>query len=248
MNHIRLFHSQTSSHSTLKTGRPRTLSFSYILDRILFLLSSGCQWSKLPTSNGSWKTIYHYFSLWSHHHLFQNAYNDLLRVYFKIKPRSSIKIVDTTFVKNVFGRNCVGSNPFDRGRKATKVSTVTDSKGIPLSFTFHKGNRNDSRTLFHTLSKCKFLSKGDFIYADKIYDSTHCKDVLNHFSLQNCISKKKQITSKKDNRIRIVVEHTFGWLDKYRRIILRYDSHIHTFRSFHYLASFHLLGHRILNT
>jgi transposase len=44
------------------------------------------------------------------------------------------------------------------------------------------------------------------------------------------------------------VEHTFGWLDKYRRIILRYDAHVHSFRSFHYLASTHLLGNRLLRT
>jgi transposase len=238
LNHINIFH---DNKNNIKDGRPR--SFTY-MDRVLFILSTGCQWSKIPLSHGSWKTIYHYFSIWSKNNIF---YNDLLRVYLKIKPRSSIKIVDTSFIKNVFGRNCIGSNPFDRGRKATKISAVVDHKGIPLSFTFHKGNRNDSRTLFHTLSKCLFLNKGDSIYPDKIYDSNHCKDVVNRFSLKNCISKKKHITTKENNRIRIVVEHTSGWLDKYRRIILRYDSHIHTFKSFHYLASLHLLGNRILN-
>ena len=225
LNHISRFHYSITS----PIGRPRSFSFSYILDRILFLLSSGCQWSRLPLSHGSWKTIYHYFSLWSKHSLFQHAYNDLVRVYMKIRPRSPIRIVDTSFVKNVFGRVCVGPSPFDRGRNATKVSTITDHTGIPLIFTFHRGNRNDSRTLFHSLSKCKFISAGDKLYADKIYDSTHCKDVLSHFSLQNCISKKRLPTPKQDNRIRIVVEHTFSWLDKYRRLIMRYDSHIHTF-------------------
>jgi hypothetical protein len=44
--------------------------------------------------------------------------------------------------------------------------------------------------------------------------------------------KKRQITSEHDNRI--VVEHVFGWLDKYRRIILR----SHSFKSFHYLFIF----------
>lgn len=244
LNHISHFHSS----SLPRVGRTRTLSFPYILDRILFVLSSGCQWSRLPVSSGSWKTIYHYFSLWSKHHLFQHAYNDLLRVYLKIRPRSPIRIVDTSFVKNVFGRQCVGPSPFDRGRNATKVSTITDPTGIPLVFTFHKGNRNDSKTLFHCLSKCRFISPGDKLYADKIYDSSHCRDVLSNFQLQNCVSKKKQPTTKQDNRIRIVIEHTFGWLDKYRRIILRYDAHISTFRSFHYLASTHLLGNRILKT
>lgn len=224
------------------------LSFSYILDRILYILSSGCQWSQIPLSSGSWKTIYYYFTVWSKHNLFNHAYDDLLRVYRKIRPTSRVVIVDTSFVKNVFGRNCVGSSPFDRGRKATKVSAVTDQKGIPLVFTFHRGNRNDSRTLFHSLSKCKFLVPRSKLYADKIYDTSHCRDVLNHFQLENCVSKKRQKTSGENNRIRIVVEHTFSWLDKYRRIILRYDSHTHAFKSFHYLASIHLLGNRILST
>jgi len=52
LNHISRFHSSRSP-----IGRPRSLSFSYILDRILFLLSSGCQWSRLPVSHGSWKSI-----------------------------------------------------------------------------------------------------------------------------------------------------------------------------------------------
>ena len=246
LNHISRFHS--SSIPTFRpVGRPRILSFSYILDRILFLLSSGSQWSNLPVSNGSWKTIYHYFSLWSKHNLFNHAYDDLLRVYRKIKPKSNILIVDTSFVKNVFGHDCTGPSPFDRGRNSTKVSTITDHNGIPLVFTFHRGNRNDSRTLFHSLSKCKFVSPSNQLYADKIYDSSHCKDVISHFHLQNCVSKNNYTTSKRNNRIIIVVEHTYSLLDKYRRIILRYDSHIHSFKSFHYLASLHLLGNRILN-
>jgi transposase len=248
LNHISRFHSSSLLPRNVTIGRTRKFSFPFILDRILFVLSSGCQWARLPITNGSWKTIYHYFSLWSKANLFQHAYDDLLRVYLKTRPRSTTRVVDTSFVKNVFGRQCVGSSPFDRGRNATKVSTVTDHAGVPLVFTFHKGNRNDSRTLFHYLSKCKFLSSGDKLYADKIYDTSHCKEVLSHFQLENCISKKKQITSRKENRVRIVVEHTFGWLDKYRRIILRYDAHVHSFRSFHYLASTHLVGNRLLRT
>jgi hypothetical protein len=38
LNHISRFHSSSSP-----IGRPRSLPFPYILDRILFLLSSGCQ-------------------------------------------------------------------------------------------------------------------------------------------------------------------------------------------------------------
>ena len=94
LNHILSFHSVSSS-SSFPIGRRRAFSFSFILDRILYLLTTGCQWSRLPVSGGSWKTIYHYFSLWSKNHLFQYAYNDLVRVYMKIRPRSPRRIIDT---------------------------------------------------------------------------------------------------------------------------------------------------------
>jgi len=254
LNHIHAFESKKSklepgrySTSNRRPGRPRVLSQSYVLDRILYLLQTGCQWSHLPVVNGTWHAIYSYYSIWTKENLFKHAYNDLLRVYRKIKPRSNIKIIDTSFVKNVFGSDCVGRSPVDRGRQASKVSIITDEHGIPLTLTFHKGNRNDCKTLKHALSQCQFLSPGDRLYADKIYDTKECRELLSSYSLENCISKKKQPVKKGENKIRIRVEHTFGWLDKYRRIILRYESKVSSFISMHYLACLHLVGHRLPN-
>ncbi len=148
----------------MPSGRYRKLSYEYILDRIIFVLVTGCQWTKLEVENGSWKTVYHYFSVWSKANLFEYAYQDILSVYSKTRGLSEELIVDTSFIKNVFGRNCVGPSPFDRGRKATKVSAVTDKYGTPLVFTFHKGNRNDSKTLYHTLRNCKQPLSGRKLY------------------------------------------------------------------------------------
>ena len=46
------------------------------------------------------------------------------------KPR--YHVTDTSFVKNIYGRDMVGRNPTDRGRNATKISIVTDGFGIPF--------------------------------------------------------------------------------------------------------------------
>lgn len=219
----------------------RRIPVTYVIDRILHVLTTGSQWSRLEVQGGSWRTVYHYFSSWSEEGLFEQAYKRLLTFYLKVRPLSDRVIVDTSFIKNVFGRDCVGPSPFDRGRKATKVSALVDQSGIPIVFTFHRGNRNDSRTLGHTLSKSPVSVKGLALYADKIYDSEHCRDVIRRFGLVNSISRKKHNTTPGDNRKRIVVEHTFSWLDKFRRIILRYDAKVSHLRSFHYLAAFQLV-------
>lgn len=226
-------------------GRKKRLSTEYIVDRIMQVLVTGSQWSHLEVNGGSWKTVYHYFSEWSRAKLFEKAYVHLLNVYSKRRPSSAL-IVDTSFIKNVFGRNCVGPSPFDRGRNATKVSVIVDESGIPLVFSFHPGNKNDSRTLYHTLKRCPLDIRDRALFADKIYDTEHCRSVLCKFGLHNCVSKKKSPVSPSSNKTRIVVEHAFSWLDKFRRILVRYEACVSKLRSFHYLASLQLTGKRLL--
>lgn len=225
-------------------GRKRKLSIDYIVDRIFHVLRTGCQWRHLEVDGGSWKTVYHYFSVWSKENLFEKSYEHLLNLYSR-NGISKKLIVDTSFVKNVFGRNCTGPSPFDRGRRATKVSALTDSSGIPLCFTFHPGNKNDSRTLFKTLRSSKVSLSNKVLYADKIYDTSHCRSVISSFNMTSAVSQKGKTTSITDNRVRIVVEHTFSWLDKFRRILVRYEGLISHLRSFHYLAASQICATRL---
>lgn len=241
MNHIR-------PHYTSKVGRPRTLELCYVLDRIVYVLRTGCQWSNLPVQYGSWKTIYHYFALWSKQHLFEHAFHDILQFYLRRRGGLSKNIVvDTSFVKNIWGRDCLGRSPVDRGRKATKVSAVTDDVGTPLYLLFHPGNKNDGKTLAHILDKLsrRMCLKGNSLFGDKAYDNQPCRDILRRHEISNHITRKRVPSCKIQNRTRLVVEHAFSWLDKYRRIILRYDGLVCHFRSFHYLAVLNLVSLRI---
>jgi transposase len=240
LNHIKQYH-----YSPVVCGRRRSLELEYVLERIFHVLTTGCQWSKLEVVGGSWKTVYHYFSEWSKANLFKHAHDDLVQFYVKTRGLSSDLIVDTSFIKNVFGRNCVGPSPFDRGRNATKVSVLTDKHGMPLSFSFHRGNRNDSRTLHHTLTKCSLDIRGKALYADKIYDTENCRSVLSNFGLTDRLSRKGTKVAPAENKTRIVVEHCFSWLDKFRRILVRYEGCVGRLRSFHYLAALQLIGRRV---
>ncbi len=89
-----------------------------------------------------------HFNLWSKARIFENVF------YETVKGRAPIGgalAVDTSFVKNVFGKDVTGRNPTDRGRKATKVSLLTDHRGTPLCSVFHKANKSDILTLKHLL-------------------------------------------------------------------------------------------------
>ena len=220
-------------------GRPRKLSTLQTLSCIFYVCRTGCQWSELKCPKGvNFKTVYHRFSQWSRMRLFEDAFYNLSRTYTtnNIYPI----IADTSYVKNVSGRDVIGRNHTDRGRMATKVSMLTDSRSVPLAFAFHKGNRNDCKTLGHLLdvaSRKAFddISQHGALFADKGYDSALCRNQCIAHGLQPYIPKKS--CGESWNSTRCAVEVAFGRLDRFRRILMRHDFRIIHFKSFHYLAA-----------
>ena len=174
-------------------GRPRRFTLDYIIDRIMYILKTGCPWSMLPVEGGSYKTIFAWYNRFSKANIFEHAFHDLVKWYQRVQKRSNY-LVDTSFVKNQYGRDCLGKNPTDRGRKATKVSLLTDGVGTPIEMAFHPANKHDCRTLDHILAKAhqrKKLIQHQNLYADKGYDSQHCRDLTRSVGLTPCISKTK---------------------------------------------------------
>ena len=46
-------------------GRPVKVDLRSVVNGILYLNRSGCQWRMVPPSFGNWRTIYGYFRQWS---------------------------------------------------------------------------------------------------------------------------------------------------------------------------------------
>ena len=89
------------------------------------------------------------------------AYDKFIRIYTRNRRNSRHKIkkhiIDTTFVcashQNIYGRDCVDLDPTDRGRKATKMSVITDEYGVTLAVKMFPGNRSDCVTIADTFRK-----------------------------------------------------------------------------------------------
>ena len=152
-------------------------------------------------------------------------------------------IIDSTQVKNVYGVDVVGRNHADRGRNSTKVSLLTDSRAVPIAMSFFRGNRNDCQTLQHTLNEaCRktagTLSPHGSLHADKGYDSVTHKNICRTHGLDAIIPQRRTLPRR--DSIRIMIEIAIGRFDKFRRIIMRYDSRIASMKSFHYIAGTHM--------
>ena len=103
--------------------------------------------------------------------VFKDVYTRLLSLYTnKFRPRRYC--VDSSMVKNVYGRDKLGRNPVDRGRKGSKITVVVDHHGIVHSLYSCGANISDMKllgvVLKHPLHKP--LVKRIELYADKGYD------------------------------------------------------------------------------
>lgn len=242
MHSIHNYEQRRSKWPTL--GRKRKMNSAQVLDRILYVCRTGCQWSQLPVEGASYKTVYHYFALWSKARLFENVFYAFANI-ASSTGRGAL-VLDTSFVKNVHGSDVIGPNPTDRGRKGSKLSLLTDSKGTPLCAVLHKANKNDALTLKHTLEtfKRKVSSHDKFssLLADKGYDASHCRTVCEQHKLMPCIPRRR---TKDIFPGRYVVEQTFGLLDQFRRVRVRYETLSRNFKSMHFLALSVIVARRL---
>ena len=96
-------------------GRPRRFILNYIIDRIMYILKTGCPWSMLPVEGGSYKTIFAWYNRFSKANIFEHAFHDMVS--------TSTTAIKLSFVKDSIVWVRI------QGRKATKVSLLTDGVG-----------------------------------------------------------------------------------------------------------------------
>ena len=183
---------------------------------------------------------------WSSRGVFEQAYQHALRTYKRLHPPSRY-CVDSTYVKNAFGRECVGRNPTDRGRKALKVSVATDERGVVHCLDLAPGNVPDVVLLQRTLAGMLIELDKLPLYGDRGYDSKKNRKICASFGLRDRIFRRKTKTTSRTNAKRIIVENTFSWLDKHRRLLFLYEQHSDIHRSFLLIALGNRVGARFLD-
>src|SRR5215471_20680437 len=75
---IKLLFPPEKSEKTI--GRP-VIPFRKVLDGIVYVLRTGCQWKMLPKEHGSGSTCHRRFQQWNGMDVFKNIWIKLLKIY-----------------------------------------------------------------------------------------------------------------------------------------------------------------------
>lgn len=228
-----------------RRGRPRIITFEQAYDGILRVLRTGMQWRQLDTVRVSYITVFKTMRRWIEASVFHTAYRRLLALYHR-KRRPQHYCIDSSFVKNVFGIDCTGRNPTDRGRRATKLSVLVDDLGIPVSFVTSPGNVSDMRLFSPVFDAAMIpLHRGTEVFADKGYDSRANREDCQGRGLRDRLFRRRTTNGRRTHAKRGVVERFFAWHDKFRRLLVRYERKVVTYEALTVLAAGVLLERRL---
>ena len=158
----------------------------------------------------------------------------------RLEPRLHRQLVDRGQKRGAE----TGPNPTDRGRPGTKRHLITDRRGIPLGFLLTGANVHDSMPFEALLDAVPHIAgkrgrprrRPDKLHADKAYDYRRCRKACQRRQIKPRIARRGVETSQKLGRHRWVIERSFAWLNKFRRLTIRYERRLDMHHAFTSLA------------
>jgi putative transposase len=206
-------------------GRPRKTELRRVVDAILYLVKSGCQWRLLPTDFPPWETVYTYFRNWRVTGVIRRISQRLVKKVRRKegkKPYPTIAAMDSQSVKS--GKMVSADKGYDGGKhvKGRKRHIAVDILGLPLDVYVSSGNTHDTRGGEQVVERMsRWLHGVKKVYADGGYMGKPFKKLVKRV-LGATVSIKKGIGKKVKGFVPIakrwVVERTFAWLGDYRRL------------------------------
>ena len=241
-------------------GRKRNVDVRDVVNGLMYILSTGCQWRAIPKDLPPRSTLFGYFELWDydgtldriHHSLYVKCREAIGR---EASPTHGLRYRLSECKRRGKRGACIDPSGYDAGKKikGKKRHILVDTVGLLVHAIVHPANIQDRDggvlvlgTLF---GRFPFLKKlfADGGYQGPVFDHAR-KKILPHL--------ETEIVKRSDTAVgfeviprRWVVERTFAWLGRCRRLAKDFENRTRTARAFLLLASIRLMLRKIcLNT
>lgn len=210
-------------------GRPMVHDLRAMVDAIGYVTRNGIEWRALPADFPPWQAVYGFFERWSQRGMPQRLVDGLrgrLRVACGRAVLPTAGVVDSQSVKaaDVVG---AASRGFDAGKKINgrKRHVVVDSLGLLLVVVVTAASMQDRDGAVRLLAAVgQRFSTISLVWADGGYAGRLADWGKSVLALTVQIIKRTDDTSGfKVLPRRWVVERTFGWMLRYRRLVRDYE-------------------------
>ena len=232
-------------------GRPRKTDMRDVVDAILYILRTGCQWRYLPIDFPPKSTVWRYFDRWRHDGTLDLIHDRLRRKVRTMEkpyhPRTSAS-VDSQSVDTTSGGEQRGRDNF-KNVDGRKRHIVVDSMGLLLAVLVTAADVDDARAATKLFARLDGQPMGKVVrmYADAKYHNFTLYEWVEANARWELSIVRRPEGSEGWVRlpIRWTVERTFAWLGQCRRLTKDREKSVRSSEAFIKLAMIHLMLNRI---
>jgi putative transposase len=236
-----------------RVGRPREVDLRVVLNAMLYILATGCQWRALPKEFPPFTTVQYYFYNWRDTQLWRRINHALVeraRRAVGRRPSPSAGVIDSQTVKTTESGGPRGFDPAKR-MKGRKRHLVTDTEGSLLVVQVHPADIQDNHGAVPLLKAARrAFARLRHIFADRVYRGPKLLDAISDVGRWTIevVTRTQNVGSFKAEPRRWVIERTFAWFGRNRRLAKDFEKTIASAEAWIMMASVKLLSRRLART
>jgi len=236
-------------------GAHRTVDIREVLNGLLYILSTGCQWRAIPKDLPPRSTLHDYLDRWGYDGTLERLHHAL---YVQCREQAGRQasptgaIIDSQSVKSAEkGGRAIDPAGYDPGKKikGKKRHLLVDTQGLVLQVIVHAADIQDRDggvlLLASLFGLFPFLRK---LYADAGYQGAKFQNALKRVLRQVRLEIVRRSDIAKGFLVlpkRWIVERTIGWLNRCRRLAKDWENLNRKALIFVRLASIRLMVRRL---